>query len=607
MPDLFSISAWREFTTKHGTKFMWTMIIVFGASLILTYGAGNLGRMMQNTRNTNGDAPIATINGRPVLMRSYQLVARRARGAAGEQTAEQQGQALQALVIQEVLAQEAEKRHLHADDALVDKTLNDERENVVGKNVSEEQWRSYVSQVYDMNLNQYREYVAHQLLGAAVAEDYKKDIKVTEEEAKNQSAEVKLRFMLIRNLDRSMVPPNPKMARPLPEPEAKKRAEELQAKIKAGADFASLAKQYSGDMASQSKGGDLEWKKEYAVMSGRGDALGYGDEFDAAVHKTAKGGITDVIHVKGFLPGYAFAQVVDRRNTLPKDFDAKKVIESLKTARAQEKFKEEMGVLVDSAKVEVSDPEIRAYYGFFQYKQAEQKQMFAQFSAMQGTKNTGKIPTQDDVKKMLAGVEQDFEALYKTKQDDATVNIVLGNLLKLKRFAPGTTPQQRDQIRDRLITLYETGLKGTEDTAIRRELADFYKEKKNFEKAAEHYKMVSRLSMANPPTDANAAQSAISDHEVLETNFKAINKPDLAAEEHKIKNELIKLQLDLKMKEAAESKAKAAATTPQMPIQATIPPASKSAPTGANTPPGAVNSTASKPAPTGATTTPQKR
>ncbi len=587
MPDLFSISAWREFTTKHGSKFMWTMIIIFGASLVLTYGVGNMGRMGQNggDANASGDSQIATINGRPVLLRSFQLVARRARGAAGEQTAEQQGQALQAIVIQEVLAQEAEKRNLHADDALVDKTLNDERENVVGKNVSEAQWSSYVTQVYDMNLNQYRDYVARQLLGAAVAEDYKKDIKVTDEEAKNQSAEAKLRFILIRNLDRSMVAPSPKMARLLPEPEAKKRAEELQAKVKAGADFAALAKQFSGDAASQAKGGDLDWKKEYAVMAGRGDALGYGEEFDVAVHKTQKGGVTDVIHVKGFLPGYAFAQVVDRRNTLPKDFDVKKVIDTIKSTRAQEKFKEEMGALVDGAKVVVTDPEIKAYYGYFQYKQAEQKQMFAQFSAMQGTKNTSKIPTPEEVQKILAEVEQDFEALNKTKKEDATVSIVLANILKLKRFAAGVTPQQRDQIRDRIITLFEIGLKGTEDPAIRRELADFYKVKKNFDKAAEHYKMASRLSMANPPTDANGAQSAISDHQTFELNFKAIKKPELAAEERKLRNDLIKLQLDLKKKEAEELKAKAAATA-LPPIGAPIPaPTAPKPVSGGNTAP----------------------
>ena len=133
-----------------------------------------------------------------------------------------------------------------------------------------------------------------------------------------------------------------------------------------------------------------------------------------------------------------------------------------------------------------------------------------------------------------------------------------------------------------------------------------YKEKKNFDKAAEHYKMVSRLSVANPPTDANAAQSAISDHETLEANFKAINKPELAAEETKIKNELIKLQLDLKMKEAKTNASKGAGVTPQMPIQATIPPPTKSA-SKETAPAPKTNAPVSKPTPAVPAPAPQKR
>jgi hypothetical protein len=564
MPDLFSISEWRNFSTKHGGKFAWTMIIVMGAGLVISFGTGGLGRMSQNSAAAGDDKVIATVNGRPIYGKQYRLLSQNARGQAGEQFAQQQGAALQQLVIQDVVTAEAEKRNLRADDALVDKAIAEEREKL-GKEATEEQWRSYVSQIYDMNLNEHREFMAKNMLGAALAEDFKRKINVSDEEAKNQSGEVKLRLMLIRNLEQSMIPPSPKAPRPLPDPEAKKKAEELLAKAKAGANFAELAKQNSSEMMTREKGGETDWRKEYEISQGRGDALGYGEEFDSAVQKTKKGDYTPILKVKGFLPGFLFAQVVDRRNNLPKDFDAKKVADTLKTNRARTQFQEELLKLVDAAKVEVKDPETKTYYDFFQFKQAEQKQMMAQFAGMQGQKQAGKVPTVEEVKKMQAALEPQLEALAKKKPDDPSAALLLASSLKLKRTAAGTTPQQRDAIRERLITLYETGLKGTEDSAIRRELADFYREKKNNDKAAEHYKMISRMLAATPPTDSTSATNAITEHETLEANFRSINKLDLADAERKLRNDLIKVQLDFKMKEAEQKKAQEAAEKKTVP------------------------------------------
>ena len=580
MPDLFSISEWRNFSTKHGGKFAWAMIIVMGAGLVISFGTGGLGGRSQNPAAADDEKAIATVNGRPIYGKQYRLLSQNARGQAGEQFAQQQGGALQQLVIQDVVTAEAEKRNLHADDALIDKAMAEEREKL-GKEATEEQWRSYVSQVYDMNLNQYREFMAKNLVGAALAEDFKKKINVTDEEAKNQSGEVKLRLLLIRNLEQSMVPASPKAPRPLPEPEAKKKAEELLAKAKSGANFAELAKQNSSEMMTREKGGETEWRKEYEVPQGRGDALGYGEEFDSLVQKTKKGDYTPVLKVKGFLPGYLFAQVVDRRNTLPKDFDAKKVADTLKTTRARAQFQEELLKLVDAAKVEVKDPEIKTYYDFFQLKQAEQKQMMAQFAGLQGQKQVGKLPTADDVKKMQAALEPQLEALAKKKPDDPSAALLLASTLKLKRTQT-TPPQQRDEIRERLITLYETGLKGTEDSAIRRELAEFYREKKNNEKAAEHYKMISRMLAATPPTDSTSATNAITEHETLEANFRSISKLDLADAERKLRNDLIKVQLDFKLKEAEQKKAQDAA-------------AKKTAPPTINAPKGAAPTSATPP------------
>jgi peptidyl-prolyl cis-trans isomerase D len=57
------------------------------------------------------------------------------------------------------------------------------------------------------------------------------------------------------------------------EPQALKRAEEVLAKAKGGADFAALAKQYSDDPGSASQGGDLGWSERSSFVAPFADAV----------------------------------------------------------------------------------------------------------------------------------------------------------------------------------------------------------------------------------------------------------------------------------------------------------------------------------------------
>jgi peptidyl-prolyl cis-trans isomerase C len=87
------------------------------------------------------------------------------------------------------------------------------------------------------------------------------------------------------------------------------QAKDLIAKIKAGASFEDLAKQYSKDPGSGKNGGDLDWS----------DPKAYVPEFAAAAEKLQKGQMTDTpVHTQF---GWHIIRVDDVRQTPPPPFE----------------------------------------------------------------------------------------------------------------------------------------------------------------------------------------------------------------------------------------------------------------------------------------------
>ncbi|MGU7780418.1 peptidylprolyl isomerase [Burkholderia sp. PU8-34] len=87
------------------------------------------------------------------------------------------------------------------------------------------------------------------------------------------------------------------------------QAKDLIAKIKGGAKFEDLAKQYSKDPGSGKNGGDLDWS----------DPKAYVPEFAAAAQKLQKGQMTDEPVKTQF--GWHVIRVDDIRNVAPPPFD----------------------------------------------------------------------------------------------------------------------------------------------------------------------------------------------------------------------------------------------------------------------------------------------
>lgn len=84
------------------------------------------------------------------------------------------------------------------------------------------------------------------------------------------------------------------------EEQTKQLAFELRNKIKAGASFADLARQYSEDIGSATEGGELGWTNPGQLV----------DAFQTAMDSTAKGGLSEPFHSRY---GWHVLQVEDRR------------------------------------------------------------------------------------------------------------------------------------------------------------------------------------------------------------------------------------------------------------------------------------------------------
>lgn len=122
------------------------------------------------------------------------------------------------------------------------------------------------------------------------------------------------------------------------------KAKELLAKIKAGGDFAELAKENSADTGSKEKGGMLGY-------FGRGQMI---PEFEKAAFTITKGQVSEPVKTTY---GWHIIKVEDRRRKPPPAFD--EVKETIMNSLAVVKAQEEAATLRKKAEVEYVDADIK--------------------------------------------------------------------------------------------------------------------------------------------------------------------------------------------------------------------------------------------------------
>jgi len=297
-----------------------------------------------------------------------------------------------------------------------------------------------------------------------------------------------------------------------------------------------------------------EFKKSPGMGGGPAQemlATSYGQDMADAIHKTATGQFTDVVKTSQFgSNGFAFAKVEARRDApAPKPDpknpnqpapvnDSKKVTDELKTQRATEKLGKEFRTAFKAANV-VFKPEgedEKAYYDYAKVEEADQARMMAQF----GQPSADKVPTAEEVEKQRAAVNAELEALLKKHPQDSTLALLVARNLKPKMdLAPS---DQKAALRDRLIELDQTALKGIEDRNVRFDLAELYRDKGDKANADAVYQKISHLMDIAPGYDTASLTEEQAARKRLVTGFRAIGKPEEAAAEQ---TKLAKIEVKL--------------------------------------------------------------
>ena len=307
---------------------------------------------------------------------------------------------------------------------------------------------------------------------------------VTEQDARDFYKEYHTRHILIDNKKVSDV-------------QAQSKAQQILAKALApGADFAALARQYSDDPGTKPKGGDDGWIGEDNNFNG------YIPEFTKAATALKPGEITpSPIKTPEF--GYFLIQLVAVRDNLPKDFDKNqaKYIDQVRQQRqqaAQQAFLTQING-DPSNKIVVTDPALRGEQELAKSQQGDPTQRPAKLNAAV-TDLTGALKGASfgETGEIQAALAQAYQGLNK--------------------------PQQA-------LAAMKAAVDATHDQNLEMALGQMYVQNKDPQDAVAQFQAASTQAWNDPSV-----------HQNLEFTYKSMKRPDLAAKEHALYQQIQKRQ-----------------------------------------------------------------
>ena len=251
----------------------------------------------------------AKVNGQAIPLRFVELIAKRLLEPAGNQAKDRPfayRRATQQLVVRELLFEEAAARGLKAEDAKVEAAYNEARVPYP----DDRAWLAFLAQ-QGLDADAFRRELRIQQTVAALlrAEGDLAGTQVTDKEARAYYDAHPESFDSGERLRASHILVRVPGDAPPPQKQAlRKKTEEVLAKIRKGGDFATLARQFSADQGSASKGGDLgEFHRGQMVPP-----------FEAAAYALKPGEVSGVVESPF---GFHIIKVQERLPALKLDFE----------------------------------------------------------------------------------------------------------------------------------------------------------------------------------------------------------------------------------------------------------------------------------------------
>lgn len=278
--------------------------------------------------------------------------------------------ALENLINRKLLLIQAEKDTIVADERQVEGYLQQQMQNNIQQVGGEEKLEEYFGAPISKIRRQFREEIVNNLVIQAMQQQKLANVKVSRREVENfyhTMADSEATVKETVDISHILIEPEPgeEAIR-----NALKKIETIRERILAGEDFAELAKQFSEDPGSATRGGDL------GFMS-RGDFVA---PFEQAAFALKPGEISDIVESEY---GYHIIKLEDKRGEKihtrhiliapqPTEADLVKAAEKIKTIYAELKAGANFYEMVEKYSMDMSTKNQRGHLGTFEIDQLRQ-------------------------------------------------------------------------------------------------------------------------------------------------------------------------------------------------------------------------------------------
>lgn len=232
-------------------------------------------------------------------------------------------QVLDELITNRLIDQEAVKNHVKIDPAAIDQRLQEYKNSAAGGD--ESTWQAILAQ-YDMTEQSLRDSIRRDLIAEQIIG---KDITLSDDDIKAYYEQNKSQYAEAEQVRASHILVN-----------TKEEADAILAQLKAGGDFAAIAKEKSLDTQTKDKGGDLGY-------FGRGEM---DPEFEKVAFSLPAGQLSDPVKTSY---GYHIIKVIDHKEARQYTLDEVKdrVRQDLLNSRISERYPDWVAGLKAKAKI----------------------------------------------------------------------------------------------------------------------------------------------------------------------------------------------------------------------------------------------------------------